>query len=107
MFDTQPSTVKGMERAIHEVVLVYFKPLEKSLEDSRLVFDAIGSGCITQCKKCITTHPKTELSAHWCTDSACWDKKQQEHKARVAAEAKANMEKEINAKKDELRMQGL
>jgi ParB/RepB/Spo0J family partition protein len=98
MFDTQTNTVKGMERAIHTVASRYFKPLEKSQEDPRLGFDAIGAGCITKCKKCLTTHPKTEEAKHWCTDSACWTTKQQEHVEKVAAEAKANMEKDIGDK---------
>jgi DNA repair exonuclease SbcCD nuclease subunit len=85
-----------MQKAINSVASENLRPLERGKGSPDLVFDAIE--CIVKCKKCLITRPKKEESLHWCLDFACWDKKQEDHRSAIAAEAKKKAAAEITSK---------
>ncbi|GAI65651.1 unnamed protein product, partial [marine sediment metagenome] len=90
------NTVEGLQKSIHEVILGHYRPLDKKWEGYRwdLLFDTREAGCL-KCEKMIRTHPTKSESAHYCLDEKCWDRHQEEHREKAAAEAKAKMEAEI------------
>ena len=98
VYPSFPCTVEGVKKSITYTASKCLKPL-KNYNDipnaynmENIVFDAIESGCIS-CDKMFLSHIGKD-SFHWCTDPECWKKKNQEAKDKVAAEAKARIERE-------------
>lgn len=101
--DTQPygesCTVEGIQKCIYHVACSHLQLLEKEYGYSSRepLFDTRAAGCL-QCDHMIRTHPTKSKTAHWCTNMECWDNHQQEHKDRVAAEARAKMTVDVLSK---------
>jgi len=98
-YGTYPATVEGMQKAIHGTAKENFKPLGTgsnygAYRSEGVLFDVEKAGCKT-CESSIKTHPMKSQACSWCTKPKCWDKKQEEHKEKSAAEAKKKMEKDI------------
>ena len=93
---TEPNTVDGLRKSIFNTIKDHFPPLEKEWEsyNTALLFDTRAAGCL-KCDKCISTHPTKSQVAHFCTDQECWDSKQEEHRQKAAAAAKAELEADI------------
>lgn len=94
-----PCTVEGMQKCIHGVAISHLQPLEKEYGYSSRepLFDTRAAGCL-QCDHMVRTHPTKSKAAHWCTNKECWDGRQQEHKDRVAAAARAKMTVDVLSK---------
>lgn len=91
----EPNTVEGMQKAMHSVANVHLAALDKGYTYyNEPLFDTREAGCL-QCEQMIRTHPTKSQTAHWCTNKECWDRKQQEHKDKVAAEARAKMTEDV------------
>jgi ParB/RepB/Spo0J family partition protein len=90
-----PNTVEGLQASIHETISYRTQPLDKEFEGRHdILFDTRAAGCL-QCEKMIRTHPTKSKAAHFCLDKECWDRHQEEHREKAAAEAKARMEADI------------
>jgi len=92
----EPNTVDGLQKSIHSVISGHCRPLDKEWEGSRwdILFDTRATGCL-ECDKMVRTHPTKSATAHYCTDAECWDRHQEEHREKAAAEAKAKMQAEV------------
>jgi len=90
------NTVEGMQLAVHDVVGNHCRPLDKQWEGYRwdILFDTRAVGCL-DCENMIRTHPTKSATAHWCLNPECWEKKQNEHREKAAAAAKAKMQAEV------------
>jgi ParB/RepB/Spo0J family partition protein len=98
-YGTYPATVEGMQKAIHDTVKDNFKPLGTgglygAYRSEELLFNVEKAGCKT-CGSVIKTHPMKSQACSWCTKPKCWEKKQEAHKEKAAAEAKKKMEEDI------------
>jgi len=92
----EPNTVEGLQRSIHSVISNHYRPIDKEFAGHRwdLLFDTRAAGCL-QCEKMIRAHPTKSKAAHYCRDEECWDRHDNEHREKAAAEAKARMEEDI------------
>ncbi|MBA7632707.1 Nucleoid occlusion protein [subsurface metagenome] len=92
----KPNTVEGMQTSVHDVISGRCRPLDKEYQGYRwdLIFDTRAADCL-ECEKMIRTHPTKSATAHWCLNPECWEKKQEEHREKAAAAAKAKMEAEV------------
>jgi ParB/RepB/Spo0J family partition protein len=94
----EPNTVNGIKKSIYSTVRENFPCLDKetgySYESHQTLFDVQKIGCL-KCEKMVKTNRTQSDIAHNCTDLACWEKHQQEHKDRIATEAKAKMTKDL------------
>jgi len=92
----EPNTVEGIQKCIHNVARSHMRSLQKgqgwSYNDP--LFDTKQAGCL-KCPQMIRTHPTKSQVAHWCTNKECWDLKQQEHKDKLSAEARAKMTEDV------------
>ena len=90
-----PNTVEGIQKCIFQVARSHLWALERGITYTREpLFDTREAGCL-QCQHMIRTHPTQSQVAHWCTNQGCWEQKQQQHKDRVATEAKAKMTADV------------
>lgn len=93
------ATVDGIKRCIYDVADRNLKHLEKETSyygggDRNPLFDTRAAGCL-KCPKMIRAFETKSKASHFCTDSECWDKKQEAHKKKQAAKAKKKMEADI------------
>jgi ParB/RepB/Spo0J family partition protein len=95
-YSAESCTVEGMQRAIDSVASYHFRNLEKGAYHyyGATLFDSKKAGCLT-CDKVLKTHPAKTQTSNYCTDQKCWEKKQQDHKDQMAAEATAKMQADI------------
>lgn len=102
-YGSYPATVEGIKRAIDSTASDCFRHLEKGgggyyyYSGNEPLFDTRLEGCL-KCAKMIRTFQTKTQARHFCTDPVCWDKKQQAHKDKQAAEAKKKMQAEIAAR---------
>ena len=93
-------TVEGMRKAVQGVAHGNFHQLDKEVPgfyaygDKRLLFDTRAAGCL-KCERMILTHPTKSGNAHYCTDPDCWEKQQQEHQTKMAAQAVAKRQADL------------
>jgi len=94
-------TVEGMQKAIHTVVHTNFKQLDTDIPGSSYsysynspLFNTREAGCL-KCEKMILTHPTKSGCAHYCTDEACWEKHQKDHQTKMATEAVAKRQADL------------
>ncbi len=93
-------TVEGMQKAIHGVAVSNLKQLDKEVPGhyysygSTPLFDSRDAGCL-KCEKMILTRPTKSANAHYCTDEKCWEKHQKKHQTKVAAEAVAKRQADL------------
>jgi hypothetical protein len=98
-YGAHPATVDGIQKAIHEVACIRLKTLDKEYVGTghyrdEILFDAEATGCF-KCDKLLKTHPTKSGIARWCTDIACWNKHDKEHKETASKAAKAKMQADI------------
>jgi ParB/RepB/Spo0J family partition protein len=88
------ATVDGIKKAIYNVCHEYLPILDKETTwgDSQPLFD---TGPCSKCNKMIKANETKSHKRRFCTDPACWNKKQEAHKKKMAAEAKKAMEAEL------------
>jgi len=96
-------TVEGMQACIHDVISNRCRPLDIEYQGYRwdLIFDTRAVGCLN-CEKMVRTHPTKSATAHYWLDDKCWNRHQEEQRAKVSAEAKARMEADILRRVTEL-----
>ncbi len=92
------ATVDGIKRCIYDVADRNLKHLEKETsyysDDRNPLFDTRAAGCL-KCPKMIRAFETKSKASHFCTDSECWDKKQEAHKEKQKKKAKKKMETDI------------
>ncbi len=90
------NTVDGMQASVHDVISSRCRPIDKAFQGYRwdILFDTREAGCL-DCDYMVRTHPTKSATAHWCLKPECWEKKQEEHREKAAATAKAKMEAEV------------
>jgi len=95
-----PNTVAGLQKSIDSVARHSLLSVDKSQNEYSWsyrqgpLFDTKAASCF-QCSKMLRTHPTKSQVSHWCTDSECWNKHQQDHKDQMAAEARAKMQADV------------
>ena len=100
----RPATVDGIKRCIFNVAEAHLKWLDKQHQswrpDLNPLFDTRAAGCL-KCPKMIRAFETKSKARHFCTDFKCWEKKQEAHKKKQAAEAKKKMEADIAQRLEE------
>lgn len=88
------ATVDGIKKAIYNVCHEYLPILDKenAWGESQPLFD---TGPCSKCEKMIRANETKSQKRRFCTDPKCWNKKQNDHKKKMAAEAKKKMEAEL------------
>ena len=100
-YSSEAPTVDGMRRAIASVVAHHFKQLDKEVPGHYYsyggtpLFDSREAGCL-KCEKMVLTHPTKSGTAHYCTDSKCWEKYQKAHQTKMAAQAVAKRQADLH-----------
>ncbi len=99
-YTSEAPTVDGMRRAIAAVVAHHFKQLDKEVPGHYYsyggtpLFDSRAAGCL-KCERMILTHPTKSGNAHYCTAPVCWEKHQQEHQTKMATQAVAKRQADL------------
>ncbi len=92
------ATVDGIKRCIYDVAERNLKWLDKQQawygHERNPLFDTRAAGCL-KCPKMIRAFETKSQARHFCTDSECWDKKQEAHKKQQAAEARKKVHEDI------------
>ncbi|KKM93647.1 hypothetical protein LCGC14_1206340 [marine sediment metagenome] len=92
------ATVDGIKKSIHTVCYDNMRRLDKEggyySGDNDPLFDTRTVGCL-KCDRMIRANETKSQKKHYCTDTACWDEKQNAHKEEQAVKAKAKMEEDI------------
>jgi hypothetical protein len=88
------ATVDGIKKGIYNVCHQYLPILDKETTwgESQPLFD---TGPCSKCDKMIRANETKSQKRRFCTDPACWNKKQNAHKKKMAAKAKKEMEAEL------------
>jgi len=96
----EPATVPGIQRAMYRVAQAWLGPLEKSHASYQRepLFDTRGAAGCLKCEFMVRAHPTKSEVAHFCGNLPCWDTKQQEHRDKMAEEARAQMQADIISK---------
>ena len=92
------ATVDGMKRCIYDVAEGNLKWLDRQQawygHERNPLFDTRAAGCL-KCPKMIRAFETKSQARHFCTDFECWNKKQEAHKKKQAAEAKKKVQEDI------------
>ncbi|KKN59540.1 hypothetical protein LCGC14_0541540 [marine sediment metagenome] len=92
------ATVDGIKKSIYSICEDNMRHLEKSGSSypsrNDPLFDTRAAGCL-KCDRMIRANETKSTIKHFCTDTACWDKKQKAHQEAQALEAKKAMEEDI------------
>ncbi len=92
------ATVDGIKKAIFGVCRDNMKHLEKGGSyygaDSEPLFDTREAGCL-KCPKMVKANETKSQVKHFCSDPACWEKKQNAHKKKMAAQAVKKRDAEL------------
>ena len=92
-------TVDGIKKAIYGVCRDNMRHLEKGGGyyggDSDPLFDTRAAGCL-KCPKMVRANETKSTVKHFCSDTACWDKKQEAHKKKMAALAVKKRDAELS-----------
>ena len=91
----EPVTVQGIIRAIAQVASYKLNSLDKSGESWRRNAPLFDTKDCLSCDKMIAVHPQQKETSHYCTSKECWEKKQQEHRDKIATDAKTKVEAEV------------
>ncbi len=93
------ATVDGIKKAIYGTCRDNMRHLEKGGSyygsENEPLFDTRAADCL-KCPKMVRANETKSTVKHFCSDTACWDKKQEAHKKKMAAQAVKKRDAELS-----------